>query len=151
MRVHLDRCYIYQGKFYGPGEEDVPAGLAKNLGVLETVPGGEKLITIVPDLPEEETEPEGASKDWKPNPRFPDLGPEWDDGTPPDQLGVDMTDHQPWTDPGTALLPEDTPYLGILQAAGVTTVHDALSHPDLTQIKNIGPGRAFKIIEFLEA
>ena len=135
MRVQLDRCYIYKGKFYGPGMVDVPAGLVDNLGL--------GLI-------------------WKPDP------PQAAKGKPTPV--IDLTDGEEETvtvtlinnlvqpianpertDPLGIRLPEETPYLGILQAAGVTTVHDALSHPDLTQIKNIGPGRAFKIIEFLEA
>lgn len=149
MRVHLDRCYIYKGKFYGPGEEDVPNGLAADLGL-------NKLnVTIKVD----DTEFQAAATKVK-GELAQAAKAKMEKGDVP---GMAATAEEAyavitqaiagpeWTKPGTDLLPEETPYLGLLQAAGVVTVHDALSHPDLTQIHDIGPARAKKIIKFLEA
>jgi hypothetical protein len=149
MRVQLDRCYIYKGRFYGPGKVDVPNGLAANLGL------NKLSVTIKVD----DTEFQAAATKVKSVLDHAAIAKM----EKADVSGMAATAEEAyatltqaiaepeWTEPGTDLLPEETPYLGILQAGGVTTVHDALSHPDLTQIKNIGPGRAFKIIEFLEA
>lgn len=149
MRVHLDRCYIYKGKFYGPGGVDVPNGLAANLGL-------NKLnITIKVDDTEWQaaaTKVKGelaqAAKEKVERGDVPGMAATAEEAYATLTQAIASPER---TDPLTDLLPEETPYLGILQAGGVTTVHDALSHPDLTQIDDIGPARAKKIIKFLEA
>ncbi len=149
MRVHLDRCYIYKGKFYGPGGVDVPNGLAANLGL------NKLSVTIKVDDTEFQaaatkvkSELAQAAKAKMEKADVPGMAATAEEAYATLTQAIANPER---TDPLTDLLPEETPYLGILQAGGVLTVHDALSHPDLTQIKNIGPGRAFKIIEFLEA
>lgn len=154
MRVQLDRCYIYRGKFYGPGEDDVPAGLAENLGVLEEIPGDQRLITIVPDLDAlakaaKAKVEQGGGKIFAdfPTPGDPVLVPA--DGEVYDVF-IQSIANPDRTYPTNAPLPAQTPHLGLLQAGGVTTVQEALAHPDLTQLAGIGKARAREILDYLE-
>ena len=134
MRVHLDRCYIYKGKFYGPGEEDVPNGLAADLGL------NQLSVTIKVD----DTEFQAAATKVKT--KLEGLVEYFQEKVQPASVMPIDAPANPMAGP----LPEDTPYLGILQAGGVVTVYDALSHPDLTQIKNIGKAKAAKILAYLK-
>jgi predicted flap endonuclease-1-like 5' DNA nuclease len=46
-------------------------------------------------------------------------------------------------------LPEDTPHRAYLLAGGVATVEGVFSHPDLTELRGIGAGRAKQILDYL--
>lgn len=138
MRVHLDRCYIYLGKFYGPGEEDVPNGMAADLGL------NQLSVTIKVD----DTEFQAAATKVKT--KLEGLVEYFQEKVQPASvMPIDGPEPIPVYF-SVPRLPADTPNWDLLMAEDLTTAQQVLDHPDLTQIKGIGKAKAAKILAYLK-
>jgi len=110
--------------YYGPGEVDIPEGLARTLGVKTEPP-----VEPVP-------EPDELTGDWS-----KDLPEEW-------YTAGAAVSHVGYPDDTPEILPDDFPGREYLAAAGYTTVYQvkALTFDDLTALPGIGRATARRIM-----
>jgi hypothetical protein len=136
VKATLKNSYGYRDpatgirRYYGPGEVDIPEGLARTLGIKEAKAGG--VAGVGPELPLDTTQgvPDELPDDW------------YTAGS-----AVSHVDY-PEDPEASDNLPDDFPGREHLEAAGYTTTYQvkALAFDELVTLPGIGKATARKII-----